>query len=662
MNSIDLTGTNDQSNNENNGGKKFNFKPRTNGNFNREKRFSSSNNSNSHQGGKKRFFNKEKRNFRNRNHNNGSSGSRSHNFQGNRQNQYPTYLNKSTKNWMNIEDYPKYQEGESKNKLKIYTLSGLMMIGTNCTAFEYGNDILIVDAGIGYPDEFLPGVDLLVPNLNYFKDKKEKIRGIIITHGHMDHIGGVHYVIEDLGFPNIYGSRLACEMIKLKLQEVGIADKVKLFVIDGDSSYRLGEFSINHFKMTHTIPDNYGIVFSLPIGRIVISSDYKFDSNPYKEAPSDYAKLAKLGELGVLLLLNESTNARKQGWSDSESEIASDIGTTIREAKGRVMIGMFSTMVNRMRQIVEFSHKYNKKVAVLGRSLNNIVKITHNMGLIDVENGVYIDINDTHKYPDEQIVIIATGSQGEPNSALMRIAEERHNKIRIKQTDTVVFSSSRIPGNENKIDRLIDLFSRKGITVLTNDYLTLHASGHGYKEEHKLMIQLTRPKYIMPVHGDFTMRHALASTAKEIGYDDSSCIIAFDGAVTEIDENGFKIVGTIDSKPQWVEGNRVGKFSYSIVEERIKLLDEGVIVVSIKYRNDGTDYQGSDMEIISKGFFIQDDDTYLSDVFKTSLLDKLNSSFRQAEISTIKDQIKHYATDLLKEKYQKDVLVIVSVL
>lgn len=614
------------------------------------KSFHNRNNKHGKPGGK---HNKNNHHFRKKNYNPRNK----HNNNGR-----PQYLSASSKNWANEYKYKilKGDESSSSAKLKVYTVSGVEMVGTNCTVIEYEDDIMIIDVGLGYPDEFLPGVDLLVPNLEYFYQKKDKVRGIVITHGHTDHIGGIQHVIEKLGFPPIYGPKLALELIKLKLQEYGYVNKVQLFPIDGNSSYYLGKFNVNHFKMTHTIPDNYGLSIDTPIGRVVVSSDYKFDSSPYKEAPSDYSKLGKLGDQGVLLLLNESTNAKREGWSESESKIANDIDDIIRESQGRVIIGMFSTMVNRMRQIVELSAKYNKKVAVLGRSLENIVKITHNMGLINVSNGIYIDLETAGRLPEDQVVIIATGSQGEANAALMRIAEDRHNKVQFKPNDTVVFSSSKIPGNEDKIDRLIDLISKKEIRVLTNDNLTLHATGHGHKEDHKLMLQLTKPKFIMPVHGDYTMRNALIDTAKELGYRREDCITVFDGACIEIDANSHKVFGTIESNPLWVEGNRVGNFNKKIIEDRKKLVDEGIIIIGVRHREDG-EFNNNDVDIVSKGFFIQEGDNFFNDKLKNELLNYVsNQHDRRPE--ELKKNIVQFVENEIYKQYEKNALVAVIII
>lgn len=569
---------------------------------------------------------------------------------------YPTA---NALNWGNNNSY-QFRAEEGVEKLKIIPVSGVEMVGTNCTLLEYQNDIMIIDAGVGFPGEMLLGVDALVPNLEYLYDKKDKIRGLVITHGHTDHIGAIHHIIDKIGFPMIYAPRLAAELIREKLKETPYANQVKITEIDGDSSYYLGKFHISHFKMTHTIPDNYGIVIDTPVGRVVTTSDYKFDISPYKESPSDYSKLSKLGDEGVLLLLDESTNAKKKGWSESETDIAKDIEDIIRDANGRVLIGMFSTMVNRIRQVVEIADRHNKKVAVLGRSLETIVKVTHRLGYINVLNNIFVPFDEVTNIPDNQLVIITTGSQGEPNAALMRMANDEHQKVTLKPSDTVVFSSSRIPGNEGKIDRLINLITQKGCKVLTNDYLTLHATGHGHKKDHKLMLQLVKPKFFMPIHGEPSMLRAHKDTAIEQGYVEQNIIMPSNGAVIEVWKDGWQINEKIETTPLWVEGNRVGDFDPEVIEERKMLMDEGVVVVSIKNFNSES-LSVNDLEITHKGFFVQRSDEFIKRGLVTSVVERIKQ-MPDKEKELVRSAVRKQVENELVRQYEKRPVVVVSVM
>ncbi len=533
------------------------------------------------------------------------------------------------------------------------------MVGTNCTVFEYEDDIIILDAGLGFPGELLTGVDALVPNLEYVYDKKDKIRGLVITHGHTDHIGGIHHIYDKIGYPTIYAPALAAELIKEKMKETPHADQLKIEVIDGDSNYYLGKFHLSHFKMTHTIPHNFGVVIDTPVGRIVTPSDYKFDSSPYKESPSDYSRLGKLGDEGVLLLLDESTNAKKKGWSESESDIAKDIDDILRESQGRIIIGMFSTMVNRIRQVVEIAAKNNKKVAVLGRSLETVVRISHKLGLIDVNNSIFVPFEDINRIPDNQIVILTTGSQGEPNAALMRMALGEHKKVQLKASDTVVFSSSRIPGNEGKIDHLINLITMRGCRVLINDFLTLHASGHGFQEDHKLMLQLVKPKFFMPIHGEPSMLAAHKDTAKGLGYQDQNIIIARDGSVIELWKDGWEIVDQITSTPLWVEGNRVGDFESEIINERKLLQDEGVVIITMK-NIENPEFSADDLVVDHKGFFVQNNDEYMVKTLPRIIQDVVNG-LKDRSKESVMMAVDRVIEDELMRQYEKKPLVVVTV-
>jgi ribonuclease J len=544
-------------------------------------------------------------------------------------------------------------------KLKIIPISGVEMIGTNCTVFEYENDIMIIDAGLGFPEFNLVGIDALVPNLTYLADKLDKVRGLVITHGHGDHIGGLHYIYDKIGFPTVYAPRMAAEMIKEKFKETPFADRLKIVEIDGESSYYLGKFHLSHFRMNHTIMDNYGVCIDTPIGRVVTPSDYKFDLTPYKESPSDYAKLTKMGDEGILLLLDESTNIKKPGWSPSETAIAADLENVIRDADGRLIIGMFSTMISRIRQIIELGVKYNKKIAIFGRSMDSNAKIAHKLGYIDAANSNLIRQEEVDKYPDDQIIVLTTGSQGEPNAALMRMALNEHQKLTLRKSDTVVFSSSRIPGNEGKIDQLINLIAEKGCRILTNDSLSLHASGHGNQEDHKLMWQLAKPKFIMPIHGEPSHLNASKELAMIMGYKSEQIILTHDGTIIELWPDGWAENGKIESTPLWVEGNRVGDFDMSIIEERKVMTDEGAIVLTVKNFK-AAQVSNEDIELLSKGFFLQSKDTFITSELPALVIETLNRMNADRDKETVRSNLRRLIENEVQKKYEKKPLVVVS--
>lgn len=640
-----------------------------------QKPYRRSQNQNNQNSGQRKFNNRNTSHPAGRsgshNENRGGSNYRRRSNQGNRnygrnnqnssvkRRRYPDEMiqTQNARGWNSRENYQ--FKGYEGSKLRLIPISGVEMVGTNCTVLEYENDIMIIDAGLGFPGIDETGIDALVPNLSYLYDKLDKIRGLVITHGHTDHIGGLHHIYDKIGFPPIYAPRLAAEMIREKFKETGFADRAKINEIDGDSSYYLGKFHLSHFKMNHTIMDNYGIVIDTPVGRVMTPSDYKFDLTPYKEAPSDYSKLTKLGDEGVLLLMDESTNIKHHGWAPSESAIAHDLEDVIRDSTGRLIIGMFSTMISRIRQVVEISARHNKKVAVLGRSLETNVKISHKLGYIDVSNSAFISMEEVDNYPEDQIVIITTGSQGESNAALMRMAKDEHRRIKLRKSDTVVFSSSRIPGNEGKIDKLINLISEKGCRILTNDYLTLHASGHGCQEDHKLMLQLTKPKFLMPIHGEPSMLAANKEQAMLLGMKEENVILSHNGSVIELWPEGWQIVDTVESTPLWVESNRVGDFDPEIVKERQLMTDEGVIFVAIKNWNQAQ-IESKDVQIIAKGFFHQTKDTYIKTDLPVSIVESVNRMHGDRDLEQVKGSIFRLVEKELENRYEKKPLIVVS--
>ena len=498
--------------------------------------------------------------------------------------EYPDtlYLPSNSRNWDVNNNYKFFGACDTVTIIPVF---GLETVGGNCTVIETEEDLIIIDLGIAFPEEGLLGIDGVVPDLSFLTDKINKIRGIVITHGHMDHIGGLPFLYHRLGSPLIFAPKLAGEMIKEKFEEARLGEPRVQFV-DGDSIYHLGKFRLSHFKVNHTIMDNYGVCIDTPVGRIVHTSDYKFDLTPYKESPSDYSKLSKIGDEGVLLLLDESTNSKFPGWSPSETAIAYDLENTIRDARGRLIIGLFSTMITRVKQISELAQKYGKKVSIIGKSLSTNVKIAHRLGYINVDSSTFIPLEEINKYSDDSVVIVATGSQGEPNAALMKIAIGENKKLKFKPSDTVVFSSSKIPGNELKINNLINLISEKGCKVITSEYVTLHATGHGFSDEHKLMVQLTKPKFIMPIHGEQSMLIANRENVLKLGFPKDNIIMCKDGDIVELRRDKWEITGNIKAGVLWVEGNVSHKPDTKAYEERKMMSQDGIVFCVFKVRSE----------------------------------------------------------------------------
>lgn len=581
-----------------------------------------------------------------------------------RRSEYPNYLYETSNsvNWAGNDTY-KYKN-VLNSKLTIIPINGVEMIGANCTLIETEEDLIIIDIGLGFPETDLLGIDAIIPNLEYLKDKLHKFRGIIVTHGHTDHIGAIPYVYQNIGSPIIYSPKLAAEMLREKFKELKVQN-YKIEIIDGESVYYLGKLRISHFRMNHTIMDNFGVCIDTPMGKIIATSDYKFDLTPYKEPPSDYSKLSRMGDEGVLALLDESTNVKIPGWAPSESSIAYDLENIIRDSDGRLIIGLFSTMISRIKQISELCNKYGKKISILGKSLQNNINIAHRLGYIDVPISLFIPIKDIKKYSDDSLVILATGSQGEPNSALMKIALGGNKNLQLKPTDTVVFSSSKIPGNEHKIEKLINLISEKKSKVITNDNLTLHATGHGFSDDHKLMIQLTRPKFIIPIHGDQSMLIANRENAKKLGYKNENIIIPKDGDIINIYTNHWEIIGNINAKFLWLENNQIYESNENIIKERRLTSQEGIIICTLKYDQTIIKYTEQYIKIITKGIILTNLNKIINKDLTSHIIQDLNTFLLKKENRTnnnIQTHTFHIIKKFMTEKYNKNPLVEVIVI
>ena len=464
-------------------------------------------------------------------------------------------------------------------KLRVIPIGGVEKIGINTMAIEYDKDLIIVDMGFGFPSDKQAGVDYVIPNYSYVKDNIDKLRGVVITHGHMDHIGAIPYVIKDLGNPTIYAGKLATELIKEKCEEFAIQDSVKIQEVTSVSKYNLGVFEISYFRVNHNIPDSFGLLIKTPVGNIVHTGDFKFDLTPYREPVTEFAKIANAGADGVLLLCSDSTNACEAGWSDSESSVTEDLTRLIDDAKGRVITATFSTLITRMAQIIEIAHNAGRKVVMSGRSIETTVRIAKELGLIKVPIEAFINSDQARNMPDNELLIMATGSQGEEFAALNRMANGVHTNFDIKAGDTVILSSSFIPGNEGKIHELIAKLSKKQAIVYNSKMMDVHASGHAGIEDHKMLLHLCKPKYLMPIHGDYVQLLGQKTTAIKVGMDPNNVILTENGTTVDFSTDGtFRIAGKVNAYPLLVDGFVMGDITPAILEDRQKLGEEGVIV------------------------------------------------------------------------------------
>lgn len=490
-------------------------------------------------------------------------------------------------------------------KLRIIPLGGVEETGgKNCTVIEYKNDILVVDMGFMFPDETMPGVDYVIPDVSYLEQNKQKIRGLVLTHGHLDHIGAIPYVYERIGSPTIYSAPLTLGILKGKLEEFGLDRGAKLAsFLPEDGPLHLGCFKVTAFKLTHSIPQAMGFSIETPEGIVVVTGDFKFDHTPADGRPTDFSALAMIGAQKPLVLLSDSTNIEKPGVSVSEKEIEDSLFKIMEQAKGRLIVSTFSTLISRIQQIINTASKLNRKVAFVGRSMIQTTEIAISLEALIVPKDTIIDVKDAEKYPSEKMVIVCTGSQGEDNAALTRIATGEHRQVKIKKDDLVILSSSPIPGNERSVSSLMDNLFRAGAKVVYQKLMDVHTSGHANQEDLKLMLALIKPKYFIPVHGE---RHKLmlhTQIAQEMGIvDEEHCLVADDGQVVEFSNGRGDVTNKrVPASYVMVDGLGVGDVGNIVLRDRKAMAQDGIFVIIVTVNHETGEIVTSP-DIISRGF------------------------------------------------------------
>ena len=483
--------------------------------------------------------------------------------------------------------------------LRVVPLGGLGEIGKNMLALEYGDDIVVIDAGVLFPDESTPGVDFAIPDITYLLENRSRVRAILITHGHEDHIGALPWVLEDLDVP-VYAPRLAHGLITVKLRERGMLAGARLNAVDPYEPFLVGGLEVEFFRVCHSIPDAMGIAVTTPLGVVVHTGDFKIDHTPADGKMMDFAALARMASKGVLLLCSDSTYAEVEGYTLSEQVVGEALDRVIGEAEGRVMIATFASLISRVQQIVDAAARHDRKVAVIGRSMTNNVRMARQMGYLDAPDGLMVSPKQAKRLPLDEVVIVATGAQGEPTSALVRIAMGSHPDIEIVPGDTVVISASPIPGNETLVARTIDNLHRQGATVLYSRTALVHVHGHGSREELKMMLGLVKPRFFVPVHGEYRHLVAHAAIARSTGVPDSNTFVLEDGDVLELTEESGEVVGTVPAGVVYVEGRRRWTES-SVLDERLKLARDGIVVV-IASTSRGPSGPLAKPEVLSAGF------------------------------------------------------------
>ena len=482
--------------------------------------------------------------------------------------------------------------------LKIIPLGGLDQIGMNITAFEYKESIIVVDCGLSFPEDDMLGIDLVIPDITYLADNMDKIKGFVITHGHEDHIGAVPYVLHEINVP-VYGTRLTMALIEGKLKEHRLLGTIECNVVNFSDVVSLGDFDVEFIKTNHSISDAAALAIKCPVGCVIHTGDFKVDYTPVFGDPIDLARFAQLGSEGVLAMMCDSTNAERPGFTNSEKTVGKAFDSIFAEHPNqRILVATFASNVDRVQQIINAAIRYGRKVVVEGRSMINIIETASEIGYLNIPQGTLIDIANVKDYPDDKIVIITTGSQGESMAALSRIASSIHKKLSIKPGDLVIFSSNPIPGNEKAVSKVINELSMKGAEVIYQD---AHVSGHACCEEIKLLYTLVKPKYAIPVHGEHRHLAAQKSILENLGIPKENIFIMSTGQVLELDENSAKITGDVPTGAVFVDGLGVGDVGNVILMDRQRLADDGIVIVAMTLI-EGDNYVCSGPDIISRGF------------------------------------------------------------
>ena len=487
--------------------------------------------------------------------------------------------------------------------LKVIPLGGLGEIGRNMTVLEYDGRIIVIDMGLGFPELDMPGIDFTIPNTKYLQNNKSKILGIFFTHGHYDHIGAVPYAISKIGNPPLFASPLTAAIIKKRQTDFPNAPKLNLKVVKEDETIKLGPFQVGFFHVNHNIPDDFGVKIDTPVGTIIDTSDFKFDPHPVNDKPTDISKLKEYGDKGVILLLGDSTGAEEEGHSISERTIKENLEVLFKKAEGRIIAATFGSLLNRVQQLISLSEQYGRKVIIQGYTMKSNVEISKELGYIRVEKHTLIEAKDIHKYSDNKITVIGTGAQGESNAFLMRYANGEHKEIQVKRGDTVIFSSSVVPGNERSVQALKDNLYKRGAQVFHYKMMDIHASGHGEREDLREMLRLIRPRFLMPIHGYFSMMARHAELGKEVlNLPAEKIALAENGQVVELTRD--KIIVTkniVDSNVVMVDGLGVGDVSDVVLRDRQLMSADGMFVI-IAVVDSQTGKVKGEPDIISRGF------------------------------------------------------------
>jgi ribonuclease J len=545
----------------------------------------------------------------------------------------------------------------SKSKLKVIPLGGLSEIGKNMMLLEYENDIIIIDSGLMFPGEDLLGIDLVIPDISYLVARKDRIRGIIITHGHEDHIGALPYIINQIGNVPIYATKLTQGLISVKLKEGKASANVKLKTLTTGVQMPLGRFRFEFFNVCHSIPDSVGIIIYSPVGTIVHTGDFKLDYTPVDARPTDLSRISQIGAQGVLLLMSDSTYAELPGYTPSEKVVGETLDRIMSNAQGRVIVTTFSSLIARIQQVIDSANKYGRKVFIVGRSMNDTVKMALELGYLNAPNGVLGRLEDARGLPHNKIVFVTTGSQGEPTSALVRMANQDHSQVHVQKGDTVILSATPVPGNEALVNRTLDTLFKRGAQVLYDKLAQVHVHGHASQEELKLVLNLVKPKYFMPVHGEYRHLSLHAKLAESVGIPRANSFVMEDGDILELNAQSARISGKITAGNVYVDGLSVGDVGNVVLHDRRLLSRDGIAVVVVAVDNQTGNLVGRP-DIVTRGFVDARESRDLIEKSRDFLVETLNHEKQLADWNSVMISIKDSLGNYFYEKTRRRPIII----
>ena len=544
-----------------------------------------------------------------------------------------------------------------KEKLMVIPLGGLGEIGKNMTVIQYGNDIIVIDAGLSFPDDDMFGIDLVIPDMSYLIENRDKVRAVVITHGHEDHIGSLAYLLNEVNVP-VYATKLVCGLIEGKLKENHITN-YKLNEVQHGDEVQIGCMKVGFIRTNHSIPDASALYFKTPVGTIVHTGDFKIDLTPVDGQPMDIHKFADLGRRGVLLLMSDSTNAERPGYTESETTVGHAFRKAFRAATGRIILATFASNISRIQQAINTAVQFKRKVTVLGRSMVNNVQIAIELGYLNVPDGVLIEPDELGRYPDDQVLILTTGSQGEPMAGLSRMASNNHRSVSIMPGDTVIISATPIPGNEMGVSRTIDNLMKLGANVVAGRDKKIHVSGHASQEELKLMLDLIRPKYFIPIHGEYRMLKQHGDLAVQMGVEKDHVLIGDNGQIFEFSNRSGSKAGRVNAGRVFVDGLGVGDVGNIVIRDRQQLAMEGVVIVVMTLAK-GTSHALAGPDIVSRGFvYVRDSEELISEAHDrvAAVLERCEAG-NIREWAVIKSQVRDTLSRYLYEKTKRRPMIL----